>query len=299
MNRIFSWILKHRLRMTAVIILVAVLVCLSPLLWAQVLPLYGVNESRVGLAVAISQILSAIFVIAGTVIAVWQYYISSKGQIVKMQTEKVQKAIDLTQYYKDEILELFGPVKTVYMDCGAVDILEKEKGRFRLFNMQECEELFRGKTLEQLKKMQEAKDYLDAVVNANVAYDLHMNGCQPKTEQTDKAKQVTMLVDPSKLLFAFRAKHVIPIMNNLEYFATYFTHNIADESVVYELLQPSYCEICRTLYFDIAKCSEPGKPPLYRNLTRLYIQWSDRERSRQDTMNHVPDNPGTIPENFS
>ena len=61
-----------------------------------------------------TQIVSFIFVITATVIAVWQFCLSCKSEISKNEIEKVQKAIDLAEYYKDNILSNYLIIKTVY-----------------------------------------------------------------------------------------------------------------------------------------------------------------------------------------
>lgn len=241
------------------------------------------------LAVATSQILSAIFVIAGTVIAVWQYYVSTKGQSVKMQTEKVQKAFELSRYYKDEILDLLSAVKHVYRKCGIIEFLEQGKTRFCDFDMNECEEIFGQNNLQRLARLNKGQSYFDAVKEANAIFDLHL----------DERRAVSSAFDErEKWMFAFWADMVVPLMNNLEYFASYFTHNVADESVIYESLKPTYFEACRMLYFEISKCSQPGKPQLYRNLTRLYATWVKKEAEERARTQNKRGNPGTIPETF-
>lgn len=47
------------------------------------------------------EITSYLFVNAGVIIAVWQYYLSSKSEIIRNETDKVNKAIELSGFYKD------------------------------------------------------------------------------------------------------------------------------------------------------------------------------------------------------
>ncbi len=286
-RKFLEWILHHRLPVTIAIVVLAVLICLSPLALARTLPICSEGGSRMDLAVAASQILSAVFVIAGTVIAVWQYYVSTKGQSVKMQTEKVQKAFELSQYYKDEILDRLAAVKHVYRKCGIIAFAEPGKNRFSDFDQCECEEIFGQNNLQRLEQIKYGQSYYDAIKEANALFDLHLDGRMAVGSTFDERE---------KYLFAFWADVVVPLMNNLEYFASYFTHNVADESVIYESLKPTYFEACRMLYFDISKCSEPGKPQLYRNLTRLYATWAKREAEERARTQNRCGNPGTIPE---
>ena len=44
------------------------------------------------------QIITGVGLILGAVIGVWQYYLSTKSEIIKQKTEAVQKSIDLAEY---------------------------------------------------------------------------------------------------------------------------------------------------------------------------------------------------------
>lgn len=65
-----------------------------------------------------SQIISSIFVIGGVVIAVWQYYLSSKSMKTDLEIQQVQRAIDLSEYYKNNILKHYPAIKYIFDETG-------------------------------------------------------------------------------------------------------------------------------------------------------------------------------------
>ena len=77
---------KRSIITVAIIILVFAIV-FSPLLIKE-MSLINEDTSKMDIILNISQIISAIFVIVGTFIAVWQYYLSSKSNIIKLNTSR-------------------------------------------------------------------------------------------------------------------------------------------------------------------------------------------------------------------
>ena len=83
------------------------------------------NIEMVELLYYTSQFISAIFVISGVVIAVWQYYLSYVESKRNMDIICVQKAIDLSEYYKDNILLYMAPIKYIFENSGINNIIDK------------------------------------------------------------------------------------------------------------------------------------------------------------------------------
>lgn len=91
-------ILNNRKVFSIALVLIGVLGTFIP-------PLCIAREKSVENIYYFSQIVSAIFVISGVVIAGWQYYLTSRAELSKLQLDKVQKSIDLARFYKDNILK--------------------------------------------------------------------------------------------------------------------------------------------------------------------------------------------------
>ncbi len=66
----------------------------------------------------------------------------------------------------------------------------------------------------------------------------------------------------------------LPVYNSLEAFATFFTTGVADESVAFESVGHSYCDIVKEYLPDILPLSCDGR--YYLNLLELYFLWNER-----------------------
>ena len=129
MKRIFQ---NHKRKVLTVVLTLPALCVIAIPFFLKNVPIVGANTSKIEIMESISQIVAAVYVVAGSVIAVWQYYISSKSEIIKNQTDKVQKAIDLSEYYKNEVLHPYSIIREVYSSAGIFGFLQKE----RLFTRQ-------------------------------------------------------------------------------------------------------------------------------------------------------------------
>lgn len=217
-----------------------------------------------------SQIISSIFVISGVVIAVWQYYLSSKAQINLESTNQVQKAIDLSLFYKDNILTPFLPVQYVYDTTGVTRILENAKvNDMQEFDTKEMEDILLPAKIEELKNLQKDEKFFTAVMEANKIYSLNLDLPAAIVEVNESGVKI----DGSRVITAFLNKYVLDVLNNMEYFAMHFTHRTADDSVVYASLHQTYLKSMQLLYYNIAKLNEYGNLKYYSNAIELYKKW--------------------------
>lgn len=283
---------KHKRKIiTALIIVLILLIIFSPLLLSNI-PLVNSDASKIEIISFVAQILSAIFVIVGTLIAVWQYYLSSRSNIMKQETERVQKAIDLSKYYKDEILHYYSILKIVYVKAGIIDILAKEKAKMKEFDAYELQEIFSASELNYLSEKFNSFEYAKAIIELNHCYNLGLSLCD-KYQSLEDLKKITPS-DKSNIIDCFNAKYCATVMNNIEHFAMYFTHNVADESVIYQSISPTYLEMCRYFYYNISMCSKIGGPKLYRNLKSLYGIWNKKDEDRRKEIQKHEVSEGTI-----
>lgn len=118
-----NWILTHRKIITISAIMFSILLSIFSTLYIKY---YNhSNIEMVELLYYTSQFISAIFVISGVVIAVWQYYLSYVESKRNMDIICVQKAIDLSEYYKDNILLYMAPIKYIFENSGINNIIDK------------------------------------------------------------------------------------------------------------------------------------------------------------------------------
>lgn len=128
----------------------------------------GSNEKYLVRLYYSSQVVSSIFVISGVVIAVWQYYLSSKTTKNNLELMQVQRAIDLSEYYKDNILRYFPAIHYIFEKTGILSILEIVKiNQMKDFDVHELENLFSRQQIDNLKQIQYSDVFFNAVLEAN------------------------------------------------------------------------------------------------------------------------------------
>ncbi|MCH5344139.1 MAG: hypothetical protein J1E64_08870 [Acetatifactor sp.] len=73
----------------------------------------------------ITQIMTSIAVIIGGVIGIWQYTLTTRAERIKMNVDRIQKAIDLAEYYKINILDNYSVIYSVFQKCDLLKIINK------------------------------------------------------------------------------------------------------------------------------------------------------------------------------
>lgn len=282
-NKKKSFVAEHK---KVVMILAAAFVCLSviaPFLLYKGGALLNVGMSRIEFALYVAQIISAVFVAIGVFVALLQYYLVTRSETIKTDADRIEKAIKLAEFYKDEVLEYYAPIRAVYQKVGIYDRLQKEKKKMKELDGEEMNEIFSEAEIAEIKSTLNSKELVREIADLYEQHNLKICGCESHIiDEADGKKRKEISIDPQKVLSDFHTNYVSRLLNNVEYFAMYFTHNVADESVVYQSLYPTYIELCRTLYFDIARCSPNGSPKLYRNLQGLYDIWLVKSQSKKE-----------------
>ena len=144
-----KWILEHRKSVTTGIIVIAIiLIGIATYLFHT----YFKGEYELAeLLYYSSQIISATFVISGTVIAVWQYYVSCVDSKRNLDLVCVQKAIDLSEYYKDNILSQIAPIEYIFENSGINDIISKiDKSKMKFFDEKEMKTFLTDDDIKEL-----------------------------------------------------------------------------------------------------------------------------------------------------
>lgn len=222
-----------------------------------------------------TQIISSIFVISGVVIAVWQYYLSCKSTQTNLALQQVQRAIDLSEYYKDNILRYAPAISYIFNEIEVSPILNKLRlNQLKNFDKNELEELLSPSDIEILKNSQFTNRFYEAVVNANARYNLEMKFITKVIKQEQDGKEInTVAIDNNSIALSFFSDLLNNILNNMEFFALHFSHNTADESVVYQSLHQSYFELIQLLYYYISVQNENPSYKYYTNVIELFHKW--------------------------
>lgn len=296
-----KWILKHRKIVTAIIIACSILLIffVTALFWNSEKTKFEFSE----LLYYSTQIVSALFVISGVVIAIWQYYLSCIDSKRNIDVIRVQKAVDLSEYYKDNILSYIAPLKYIYNNSGISDIISKiDVSQMKHFDEKELYTLLSNEDINSLKEIQQSDKFRSIVINANLIYNLGLNNDLVNYYKNNKGKSDDGSVDSldSKILSTFLGKLITRILNNMEYFSLHFTHNVADESVIYKSLHQTYIYIVQMLYYNIAIKNPLSPTKYFTNIIELYELWNNRAKNDEERFaNDIRNlsNKGTVVEN--
>lgn len=237
------------------------------------------------IAYYVSQIIASLFMIAGTVVAVWQYYLSSRSNITQMQFVQAQKAIDLAEYYKDKILHRYTVIHYVYQQSGITEILDKIKPcDMKRFDSYELHSLLLQSDIEKLKEIQGSQKFEKAILSAVTMFNLKLN-IKEKTYRGKKENEQMMEKDANTLLVSFLANIINELLNSVEFFAMHFCYNIADESVIYRSLHQTYLKMIQELYYSIAITNVSLESQYYTNIVKLYHEWNNKNKKEARRLN--------------
>ena len=98
----------------------------------------------------------------------------------------------------------------------------------------------------------------------------------------NETQEKKIIIDGTVILMKFMGNIVTEILNNLEFFAMHFSHEIADESVVYQSLHQTYLEIVYALYYNIAIKNEFRESKYFTNIIELYEKWNTKDKSEMN-----------------
>ncbi len=236
----------------------------------------------------IIQIIVGIFVVIGTFIAVWQYILASKDsknnrereyqlhekEIFEMEKDRVQRAIDLAGYYKDNILPNTMLIRHVYQEIGITEILNKiDFQKISHFDTYEMENCISVSDRNIIKQPLRGDKLIDALIMYSEVVKI-WDDCKKEVNivEEDGKKVRKVLVAQGAILYRFQ-EILNQILNNLEFFAMHFAHGTADDTVIYQSLHQSYIETVQLLYYDISANNTPGESKLYTNVVELYNKW--------------------------
>lgn len=232
----------------------------------------------------ISQIVAAIFVIIGSVIAVWQYILTTNAERNKIEKDNIQKAISLSEYYKDNVLNKYAIIKHIYRETGILSILnECDSRKMKEFDTFEVKDVILPEQKRKIEEINKSQKLIKAVIETEIIFgiDLHIKQFAEIEYSEDKHTLKIKNVNVGAVYREYSNNIISLTLNNLEYFAMHFTHGVADESVIYQSLHQSYLELVRMLYYEIASINVEGCHNYYTNIIDLYNNWNARSEKRE------------------
>jgi len=237
------------------------------------------------------QIVTNIFVIIGGATAIWQYRSSKNHEIYYHDKERIQLAIDIAEYYKENILTHSRSLKELLEKMRVIDIIESiDLEKIEFFDIDENKKIYSKDQLNKLKNIRK-QYYIEKTVN-----DQSVSYRSISLEQDDN--EIVKKNEEIKKTGEQYANLMFKILNNLEIFAMYFVHETADESVVYQPLHMSYLEIVRMLYYDISYANRGGEKRFYINTIKLFNVWKEKALAQQkketDTMRSIAEHGSVL-----
>lgn len=226
-----------------------------------------------------------VFIVVGAIIAFWQYLAYQDANMSEKRRVRALQAIELAGYYKDKILEDITHIITINKDIGIWEILAKNirLEQMRDFDMEEMTKLL-GDNYDCINEKIKSKDFSKTLAKSSFIYGFSVESqTGRKVTHTENAEEISVSFD----LLSLRREYSLLVsrtLNALEYFAMHFTHNTADESVIYQSLHQSYLQITQCLYYEIAKNNKNtiGEGKYYTNLVELFRIWRDRTIEKRE-----------------
>lgn len=213
----------------------------------------------------------------------------------------IQKSIDLAEFYKSKILNVYSAISYVYEQSGTKDILKAINiSKIESFDDTELNQLLTIEKREQLKVKQTSSEMIQAIIEADKIYRLDLNFGKEVTNVENVgngAKKVTVQLNNAMIVHSFYTEVVQEMLNDLEIFALHFEHGTADETAVYQSLHQTYLEIVQTMYYQIATANKTVEARYYTNIIDLYLKWNKRkEKGTIEVVNQIRKNTnkGTV-----
>ena len=296
-KKLYSNIQKNRTRITCGTIIASVMIIM---LLPYILNDFNMDSAFMDDAAKMAQIVSSFFVITGVIVGVWQYYITTKSHNANISRGRIEKAIKLSEYYKDNVLPLYAAIDFIFKQSGASPLLKSANlSKVKNFNEKELKKVYTEKTINSIKSINSSEKLAKCILLAEKVYCLNLT--LPESCEENAGNLVPeQICDNDRILIInrFASDVVSKALNNLEYFAMNFTHGVADESVVYQSLAPTYINIVELLYYNIAYGNKTDiAVNYYTNVTELYRIWKARQNDQQETIdenNAIPVSKGNV-----
>lgn len=236
------------------------------------------DESYGYICLQIATILSYLSVTIGAILAFCQYYSTKKK-------ESVKQAIDLVEYYKEKVLKHSDIIMYVYCDSVLEKIIQaKDKTKMNLFNSHELDALFSDEEKKKIEDYFVSDEFRQRIEEAYLIFGTPLEFVE-KSISSQPGVETKL---SNGLIKNFFLDFTLGVLNNLEYFAMYYSHNVADESVVYESLAPTYIDFVEIMYYQISSINNTKNAEhFYTNVVKLYKKWKERQNSSKKELTNA------------
>lgn len=228
--------------------------------------------------------------------------------------QEKNKAIEMSRYYKDNIIPQVSYIDTILKKTGVLQLLERISPKdMKSFTFDELVSLAGEEIKENvIKRLNNPKNInifleerlrLQQLAKRNLLHNINpdlinnwvnveKNGGETENVSREQhAKDGEILL--SALIFEYR-DIVLNTMNSLEYFSMNFITRIADEETVYLSLHQTYLKIMRRLYYNIASFNNKPKDKFFTSAIQLYQIWSTRDAEMSEKADGISSAPKPV-----
>lgn len=222
--------------------------------------------------------------------------------------QEKEKAAELAQMYKNDILPSVSYIGKVLKETGIMDLLSNiNADNIEYFNQTELFRLTNRNISERIERTQ--SDFKNISVlfvwrqvfiqrcnrkvhNINPTLIRRWIDSESGAKDAEGNKIVISDEDKQTLLDSLwfeYASIVSDTLNDLEYFAMNFISGVADDSVVFQSLHQTYITLVQLLYYNIAIQNEHEKDKYYTNVIELYKRWSAADKENEKKISNALD----------
>lgn len=225
----------------------------------------------------IIQLTSNIAILVGFIWAIIQFYISQ-------WTKSINKAIELTLFYKNNILDVFPIINYVYEECNLTVLLERvDFQKVKDFDINELYNYYTKDEIEKFTNYIDDKDFNKTLIEVCRLFPFSFDGIDITKDNTNN--RILVSCEPIKTKQSYMAL-LSNIMNNLEYFATNFNKNIANKNSIYQVIHQSFIKTVELLYAEISLSNnDVDEFKYYTNIIELYKIWKRKSTNKQKKIN--------------
>lgn len=272
---VVQWLISNKIR-------ICVGICVLYLGIIGVVTLFYIDSGNLlEILYYVSQILSALFVIVGTAIAVIQYIFNSDTARIEADKQRKIEAAKMADEFRKTVIPLVSKLSVAYSDKTlrkeVIDYLNDAE--LDLFNKEEVKKMFPG-DLSLQYRVQIAKNYLTKTSEKFRELDTKFrtdNSLSDK-QRKDLENQLNGMVAE-----AYSEVSVVSteLSNTLEYMCICFNTNIADDKTVYQSLHNVFFLAVHMIYIFSFEANVNEHDRLFYNIMVLYKKWRKINREKQ------------------